>query len=131
MHETEADGIAVDGAGNAYVTGSTQVAEDLRGRLHVLGHADQHVRTGGQFAHSRECHDGRRVRLEREQRCSWLTAVPASGVGSGRVTVTVSPNATVNPRTGQVTIAGTAVTVTQPGGGPTNCFNDADCDGVV
>ena len=54
----------------------------------------------------------------------------ASGVGSGRVTVTVSPNATENPRTGQVTIAGTAVTVTQPGGGPTNCFNDADCDNV-
>ena len=58
----------------------------------------------------------------------WLTAVPASSVGSGRVTVTASPNATANQRTGAVTIAGTSVTVTQPGGGPTNCSNDTDCD---
>ena len=61
---------------------------------------------------------------------SWLTAVPASGVGRGQVTVTASPNASATTRTGQVTIAGTAVTVTQPGGGPTNCFNDADCDNI-
>lgn len=63
---------------------------------------------------------------------SWLAPVPTGGTGSRSVSVTVSRNSTVTPRSGRVTIAGTAVTLTQPGGTPTavNCTDDTDCDGL-
>jgi len=46
----------------------------------------------------------------------WVTVTPASGLGSGAVTLTAAANASVQPRTATVTVAGQTVTVTQAGG---------------
>ena len=141
----EAYGIAVDTAGNAYVTGATiskdfPVVGAFSGAAPCVGlNCDN--QTGGfitkisaagcTYAVTPTSGSAPAtgtpitVNVTTDAGCgwgvssavSWLTAVPGSGTGSGTVTVTVSRNSTVNPRTGQVTIAGTAVTVTQPGGG--------------
>jgi hypothetical protein len=44
---------------------------------------------------------------------SWIQVNPVSAIGSATVTVTVSPNATTNSRTGTILIAGMPYTVTQ------------------
>jgi hypothetical protein len=49
---------------------------------------------------------------------SWATVSPASGTGSGPVTVTVAANPTTEPRTATVTVAGQEVAVTQDGQPP-------------
>jgi len=46
----------------------------------------------------------------------WVTVTPASGLGSGSVTLTAAANASVQARTAAVTVAGQTVTVTQAGG---------------
>jgi hypothetical protein len=50
---------------------------------------------------------------------SWITITSgASGTGSGTVSYTVAANATQSPRSGSLTIAGQALTVSQDATGP-------------
>jgi Putative binding domain, N-terminal len=53
---------------------------------------------------------------------AWVQPSTAGGTGSAAVTVTVDPNATSVQRTGTVTIAGTAVTVTEAAAPPPCSF---------
>ncbi len=46
---------------------------------------------------------------------AWVTASPLTGTGNGTVQLTVAPNTTVSARTGNVTIGGNFLTLTQPG----------------
>lgn len=46
---------------------------------------------------------------------SWITLTTATGSGNGAVAFTVSSNATANPRTGTITVAGQTITVVQAG----------------
>jgi len=51
----------------------------------------------------------------------WITASPASGSSSGTVTLTVAANPTTAQRTGNVTINGSTVTLTQAAAAATSC----------
>ncbi|MHB8799709.1 MAG: BACON domain-containing protein [Thermoanaerobaculia bacterium] len=52
---------------------------------------------------------------------SWLSVSPTSGTGSGSVTVSWLENTSTSARTGNVTIAGTSVSVSQPGAAVPTC----------
>jgi hypothetical protein len=57
---------------------------------------------------------------------TWLTPLVSGGTGSGSLSVRVDINLSTTPRTGEVTVAGVAVAITQEGASPT----DVDGDGL-